>query len=61
MFLIRWRVLVLSSLLVKSSIFMSTETKYVSQIHLGVSPIYCGSCHCRAFQAFAIPLLFDGK
>ena len=46
---------------VKSSIFVSTETKYVSQIHLDVSQIYCGSCHRRAFQAFAIPLLFDGK
>jgi len=23
--------------------------------------IYCGSCHCWAFQAFAIPLLFDDK
>ena len=39
---------------VKSSIFVSTETKYVSQI-------YCGSCHRQAFQAFAIPLLFNGK
>ena len=46
---------------VKSSIFVSTETKYVSQIHLDVSQIYCGSCHRQAFQAFAIPLLFDGK
>jgi len=40
---------------------MSTQTKYVSQIHLDVSQIYYGSCHRRAFQAFAIPLLFDGK
>ena len=46
---------------VKSSIFVSTETKYVSQIHVDVSQIYCGFCHCRAFQAFAIPLLFDCK
>jgi len=46
---------------VMSSIFVSTETKYVSQIHLDVSQIYWGSCHHRAFQAFAIPLLFDGK
>jgi len=45
----------------KSSIFVSTETKYVSQIHLDVSQIYCASCHRWAFQAFAIPLLFDGK
>ena len=36
---------------------MSTETKYVSQIHLDVSQIYCGSCHRRAFQALRIPLL----
>jgi len=46
---------------VMSSIFVSTETKYVSQIHLDVSQIYCASCHRRAFQAFAVPLLFDGK
>jgi len=46
---------------VKSNIFVSTETKYVSQIHLDVSQIYCGSCHHQAFQAFAIPLLFNGK
>jgi len=46
---------------VKSSIFVSAETKYVSQIHLDVPQIYRGSCHRRAFQAFAIPLLFDGK
>ena len=26
-----------------------------------VSQMYCGSCHRRAFQAFAIRLLFDGK
>jgi len=29
---------------VKSSIFVSTETKYVSRIHLDVSQIYCGYC-----------------
>jgi len=46
---------------VKSSIFVTTETKCISQIHLDVSQIYCGSCHRRAFQAFEIPLLFDGK
>jgi len=40
---------------------VSTEIKYVSQIHLDVSQIYCGSCHRQAFQAFTIPLLFDGK